>query len=69
MSYLLMDSQKRICSKDYCQIKGKLYEIQIKNYIINELNKDAYLWEHTPEDILIKYNIILTKIRKLLYLT
>ena len=48
MSYLLMD----------CQIKGKLYEIQIKNYIINELNKDAYLWEHTPEDILIKYNII-----------
>lgn len=40
------------------QIKGKLYEIQIKNYIINELNKDAYLWEHTPEDLLIKYNII-----------
>ena len=40
------------------QIKGYNYEIQIRDYIITELNKQAYLWSHTPESILIDYNII-----------
>ena len=40
------------------KIKGDLYELQIKNYIINELNKPAYLWSETPENILIKNGII-----------
>jgi len=39
--------------------KGDNYEIQIKNYIQNVLNKRAYLWsEHPPENILIKSNIL-----------
>jgi superfamily II DNA or RNA helicase len=38
--------------------KGDLYEIQIKNYIINELNKPAYLWHQTPETILIENGIV-----------
>jgi superfamily II DNA or RNA helicase len=38
-------------------IKGYLYEEQIKNYIINDLNKPAYLWSFTPENILIKNSI------------
>ena len=40
------------------KIKGDNYEIQIKNYIINELNKNAYLWHETPETILINSGII-----------
>ena len=40
------------------KLKGDNYELQIKNYIINELNKKAYLWHETPEDILIKFGII-----------
>jgi hypothetical protein len=40
------------------KIKGDLYEIQIKNYIINELNKPAYLWYQTPETILIENGIV-----------
>jgi hypothetical protein len=40
--------------------KGYLYEIQIRDYIINSLNKPAYLWSHTPETILLENNIIST---------
>ena len=40
------------------QEKGINYEIQIRDYIINDKNKLAYLWHHTPEDILIKNGII-----------
>jgi superfamily II DNA or RNA helicase len=40
------------------KIKGDNYEIQIKDYIINELNKPAYLWHQTPETILINCGII-----------
>ena len=40
------------------KIKGDNYEIQIKNYIINELNKNAYLWHETPETILSNSGII-----------
>ena len=38
--------------------KGYLYEVQIKNHINVNLNKKAYLWNETPEDLLIKYKII-----------
>ena len=38
--------------------KGLLYEIQIRDYIINKLCKPAYLWNDTPETILIQNNII-----------
>jgi superfamily II DNA or RNA helicase len=40
------------------QDKGYLYEIQIRDYIINELKKPAYLWNDTPETILLQHNII-----------
>jgi superfamily II DNA or RNA helicase len=40
------------------KIKGDTYELQIKNYIINELNKPAFLWSETPETILINSGII-----------
>jgi hypothetical protein len=40
------------------KIKGDTYEIQIRDYIINNLNKPAYLWHHTPETILIDNGII-----------
>jgi superfamily II DNA or RNA helicase len=40
------------------QLKGYQYEIQIRDYIINTLNKPAYLWTDTPETILIQNNII-----------
>ena len=40
------------------QTKGYLYEVQIRDYIINELNTPAYLWSDTPETILIEHNII-----------
>ena len=39
-------------------IKGIEYEIQTRDYIINSLNKNAYLWEDTPETILINAGII-----------
>ena len=39
-------------------IKGYNYEIQIKFYIINNLNKLAYLWNEVPENILINNSII-----------
>jgi len=38
--------------------KGYLYEKQIKDYIINHLDKPAYLWAETPETILIEAGII-----------
>ena len=38
--------------------KGYLYEVQIKNHININMNKKAYLWNETPEDLLIKYKII-----------
>jgi superfamily II DNA or RNA helicase len=40
------------------QEKGYNYEIQIRDYIINKLNKPAYLWSDTPETILINCGII-----------
>lgn len=40
------------------QKKGYMYEIQIRDYIINCLKNPAYLWSDTPETILIQYNII-----------
>ena len=40
------------------KIKGDKYEIQIRDYIINDLNKQAYLWKDTPETILIDNGII-----------
>jgi hypothetical protein len=40
------------------QIKGLLYEIQIRNYIINNLNKQAYLWNDTPISLLISSGIV-----------
>ena len=40
------------------QDKGYLYEIQIRDYIINELKNPAYLWNDTPETILLQHNII-----------
>jgi superfamily II DNA or RNA helicase len=39
------------------QILGYNYEIQVRDYIISQ-NKMAYLWSHTPENILIEHNII-----------
>lgn len=38
--------------------KGDQYEIQIRNHIINVDNKRAYLWNHTPETLLIQNGII-----------
>lgn len=40
------------------KILGDNYEIQIRDYIINILNKKAYLWHHVPETILIENGII-----------
>ena len=40
------------------KIKGDEYEIFIKKYIINELNKEAYLWKEIPEKILIDAKLI-----------
>lgn len=39
-------------------IKGNEYEKFIKNHIINELNKEAYLWKEIPEKILLEANLI-----------
>ena len=40
------------------QIKGYQYEVQVRDYIINTLNKKAYLWKDCPETLLINSNII-----------
>ena len=40
------------------QEKGLLYEKYIKNFIIQKLSKNAYLWNECPENILIDNNLI-----------
>ena len=50
--------KKEISNKNKNQIKGLNYEVQIKDYIINNLNKIAYLWKDIPEILLIKYGFI-----------
>jgi superfamily II DNA or RNA helicase len=40
------------------QEKGILYENQVKYFIIKNTNKNAYLWNECPEEILIKNNLI-----------
>ena len=40
------------------KVKGTNYEFQIRDYIINSLNKKAYLWSDTPESILINNGLI-----------
>jgi hypothetical protein len=40
------------------QEKGLNYEIQIRDYIISALHKNAYLWSDAPETILINCGII-----------
>ena len=38
--------------------KGYKYEVFVKNHIINNLNKEAYLWKDIPEKILIDSKLI-----------
>ena len=38
--------------------KGDNYEIYVRNYIINTLNKPAYLWSDIPDEILINAGLI-----------
>ena len=38
--------------------KGYKYEVFVKNHIINNLNKEAYLWKDIPEKILIDCKLI-----------
>jgi len=38
--------------------KGDDYELYIRDHIINNLNKQAFLWSHMPETILIEAGII-----------
>ena len=40
------------------QEKGFNYEIQVRNHIINTFQKQAYLWNDSPETLLIKAGII-----------
>jgi len=40
------------------QYKGLLYEIYVKDFIIQKLSKNAYLWNECPENILIDNNLI-----------
>jgi len=40
------------------QEKGLLYEKYVKNFIIQQLGKNAYLWNECPENILIANNLI-----------
>ena len=40
------------------QEKGFNYEIQIRDHIINSLQKQAYLWNDAPETLLINSGII-----------
>ena len=39
-------------------IKGQRYELQIKSFIKDRLDKIAYIWHEAPERILLKNNII-----------
>ena len=38
--------------------KGDNYEIYVRDYIINTLNKPAYLWSDIPDEILINAGLI-----------
>jgi superfamily II DNA or RNA helicase len=38
--------------------KGLLYEVYIKNFILLKLNKNAYLWNECPENILIDNKLV-----------
>ena len=40
------------------QDKGLLYEKYVKDFIIQRLGKNAYLWNECPENILIDNNFI-----------
>ena len=40
------------------QEKGLLYEKYVKDFIIQKLGKNAYLWNECPENILIENNLI-----------
>jgi superfamily II DNA or RNA helicase/molybdopterin biosynthesis enzyme MoaB len=40
------------------QEKGLLYEKYVKNFIINNIHKNAYLWNECPENILIENALI-----------
>jgi hypothetical protein len=40
------------------KIKGDEYEVFVKNYITNNLNKEAYLWKDIPEKILLDSGLI-----------
>ena len=40
------------------QDKGILYERQVKQFIINNTNYNAYLWNECPENILIDNKLI-----------
>ena len=40
------------------KVKGTNYEFQIRDYIINSLNKKAYLWSDAPELLLINNGLI-----------
>jgi superfamily II DNA or RNA helicase len=40
------------------KIKGDEYEVFVKNHIINNLNKEAYLWKDIPEKILLDSGLI-----------
>ena len=46
------------------QEKGLLYERYVKDFIISNLYKNAYLWNECPENILIENNLIHSKILK-----
>lgn len=58
MNLILKNNYILINRMNNNQRLGHLYELQIRDYIINNLNKMAYLWSHTPENILIENNII-----------
>ena len=40
------------------QEKGLLYEKYVKDFIIQHLDTNAFLWNECPENILIKYNLV-----------
>ena len=40
------------------QEKGLLYEKCVKDFIIQHLDTNAFLWNECPENILIKHNLV-----------
>ena len=40
------------------KVKGDIYELFVRNYIINTLDKPAYLWKDVPEKLLIEAGLI-----------